>query len=67
MLIDSRLLTIRLRSEEDECRFYIYNEARHSVPGLYPFGKSEFYETCFTRRTRRRANTSFLQKLYMNR
>ena len=38
-----RLLTIRLRSEEDECRFYIYNEARHSVPGLYLLDKSEFY------------------------
>ena len=33
-----RLLTVRLRSEEDECRFYIYNEARHSVPGLYLLG-----------------------------
>ncbi len=42
MLIDSRLLTIRLRSEEDECRFYIYDEARHSVPGLYLLDKSEF-------------------------
>ena len=42
MLIDSRLLTIRLRSEEDECRFYIYNEARHSVPGLYLLDKSRF-------------------------
>ena len=40
-VIDSRLLSIRLRSEEDECRFYIYNEARHSVPGLYILDKSE--------------------------
>ena len=40
-VIDGRLLSIRLRSEEDECRFYIYNEARHSVPGLYILDKSE--------------------------
>ena len=44
-VIDSRLLTIRLRLEEDECRFYIYDEARHSVPGLYLLDKSEFYLT----------------------
>ena len=42
-VIDGRLLSIRLRSEEDECRFYIYNEAWHSVPGLYLLDKFEFY------------------------
>ena len=33
-----RLLTIRLRSEEDECHFYTIN----ACPGIYLAGKLEF-------------------------
>ena len=31
-----------LIKDEGKYRFYIYNEARHSVPGLYLLDKSEF-------------------------
>ena len=47
--IEGRRLTGR---ELGKCRLYIYDEARHSVPGLYLLDKSEFkcksrgMETC---------------------
>ena len=44
-VVDGRLLTIRLRSEEDECRLYIIN-AWHDVPGLY---LAEFEFKCKSR------------------
>ena len=42
-VIDSRLLSIRLRSEEDECRFYIYKKCL-ALPGTYLVVKLEFID-----------------------
>ena len=41
-VIDGRLLTIRLRSEEDECRFISTTMPGTIVPGLYLLDKFEF-------------------------
>ena len=38
-VIDGRRLTIRLRSEKDECRLYIQRSPAQFVPGLYLLGK----------------------------
>ena len=41
-VIDGRLLTIRLRSEEDESRFIYTTMPGTIVPGLYLLDKFEF-------------------------
>ena len=47
-VIDGRRLTIRLRSEKDECRLYIQRSPAQVVPGLYLLGKRSYLQPIIT-------------------